>query len=66
MLNTYTGNCTYLQATNSIDVNYTYVPILGTLSKNYKKGPFDCSHIDECPNADNCPIYQSAPLVLTE
>ena len=66
MLNTYTGDCPYIQDTNSIDVNYIYVPILGTHTKNYKKGSFDCEHIDECPNADNCPIYQNAPLSLTD
>lgn len=66
MLNTYTGDCPYIGDTYSIDVNYTYVPILGTLSKNYKKGSFYCTLSDKCPNANNCPIYQSAPLALTE
>jgi hypothetical protein len=66
MLNTYTGDCPYIQGTNSIDISYTHIPILGTLSKNYKKYSFDCIHIDECPNADNCPIFESAPDSLNE
>lgn len=64
MQSTHTGDCPYIQGFNSIDVNYNYVPILGTLSKNYRKGSFDCFFIDKCPNARNCPIYQSAPDVL--
>ncbi len=57
MQNTYTGECPHIKGQFSINVNYTYVPILGTLSRNYKKGSFNCLHIDECQNANNCPIY---------
>lgn len=66
MINTYKGECPYVKGIHSIDVNYYYIPILGALSKNYKKDSFDCDFIDECPEADDCPIYQNASLVLTE
>lgn len=66
MNNTYTGKCPYIKDTHTISVNYVYVPILGTLTSNYKKGTFDCSFLDECPQSKNCPIYQNAPVCLAE
>lgn len=66
MQDIYTGECPYTKDTHSINIHYTYVPILGVLSSNYKKGTFDCTLSDECPNSDECPIYQNAPVCITE
>lgn len=62
----FTGECPYTKGSHTINVNYTYIPILGTLTKNYKKGSFNCTFSDECTYQDDCPIYQDSPKSLTE
>ena len=62
----HSGECPFAKDTHTINIDYAYVPLLGTLSSNYKKVAFECTLSDECPDAENCPIYQSAPLCITE
>lgn len=61
-----TGECPYIKDNHTININYTYVPMLGTLRKNYKKGSFNCSFFDECPYQNDCPVYQDSPVALIE
>lgn len=57
----YSGECPYTNSTQSIKVDYKYLPMARTLSSNYKKTKFDCALSKECPHSSNCPIYQKAP-----
>ncbi len=56
----HTGKCPIINEERSITVNYIFVPILGTTTRNYKKSIFECSN-EECPDPNHCPIYANAP-----
>lgn len=45
----YNGQCTYLNKTNSISIDYLEVPMCGTTQLRYKKTDYSCSEKDECP-----------------
>lgn len=59
------GKCPYTHKTQSILVDYIYVPMTGTLQNNYKKVKYDCHLSDEC-SIDVCPLYNDAPKSITE
>lgn len=42
-------NCPYTKRSQQISVDYCYVPVMGTLQKNYKKMSYECPMYDECP-----------------
>lgn len=42
----HTGKCPIVNEERSITVNYMFVPVLGTNTRNYKKSIFECSNED--------------------
>lgn len=48
----HTGKCPIVNEECSITVNYIFVPILGTTTRNYKKSIFECSN-EDCPDPNH-------------
>lgn len=51
------GLCPTTQNSNIIEVEYRYIPILGSPSKQYKAVSYDCPYFDECSEG-YCPIVK--------
>ena len=69
MVKQVTGYCPYIKEDLTISVNYTYVPILGSLKDNYKRGSFTCPYYDECPvenmnERGECSLFLECPLEI--
>lgn len=59
MRKTVSGYCPYIKTNSSIDINYTYVPILNSTEENYKASSFECEFLENCPSNNKCPIFMN-------
>ncbi len=64
----FTGACPYTNSSQSIEINYFEIPMLGASTPGYKKDSYYCPLVDECPYPDQdryhrCPVYLEAPDV---
>lgn len=57
MFKTVNGYCPHLKSDSSIDINYSYIPILNSTEENYKATSFECVHAENCSSNKKCPIF---------
>lgn len=62
------GFCPCINNENEIKIHYSYVPVIGNIHDNYKKGNFLCDYINDCSygNENNCPLYNNAQTIIVE
>ncbi len=53
--------CDIVKKEIEMDIDYNEIPILGKLSKEYKRGGFVCSN-EDC-NIKHCPIYEKQSVI---
>lgn len=56
-------NCPYTKRSQQISVDYCYVPVMGTLQKNYKKMSYECPP-DLKDQYGGCSAYNSLPVAI--
>ena len=60
----YSSHCPHTNSNQSIEIDYSVVPILGISSKEYKKTNWSCPLSDECRyliDGKYCPLFLNAP-----
>lgn len=66
----YSGFCPHFDKKLTIEIDYIEVPFLGSTSRHFKRGCFDCeaNEDDDCAYAhqNRCPIYEQAPITIEE
>lgn len=57
-----TGFCPIISDENTVDIEYSEIPILGSLKEQYKAVSIECSYFDQCTET-YCPIMKTNPTV---
>lgn len=60
---THTGECPNIDDTNTIEIDYNGIQLMGQ-PLQFLKANFRCKYSNDCSFRNECPIYQEAPKCL--
>lgn len=57
----FSGQCPFNSATNTINVDYIEASALDSPTNIYIRSRFSCENAMKCQFASNCPVYKNTP-----